>query len=239
MHFLFKLEQRPVDIFAAAGLAKPDISILSDGFLAEVKEMPQRNLAVELLRKLLAGEIRLRGRKNVVQARSLADMLDQALKRYQKRAIEAAQVIEELIALAKQLREAKREAKRSASATTSSLFTMRLKPMTAPSRSSVTTRCAPSPRSWSKQSAPTSPSIGPSARMSARSSASSSSASCAATATRPTSRRRPPRRFLSRQKCYQRNGPWREGWSTHWDARWGARTYVRPALPLCRRAAHP
>ncbi len=86
-----------VDIFAAAGLAKPDISILSEEFLAEVKGMPQRNLAVELLRKLLSGEIRTRRRKNVVQARSFAEMLEQVLRRYQNRAIEAAQVIEELI----------------------------------------------------------------------------------------------------------------------------------------------
>jgi type I restriction enzyme R subunit len=95
-----------VDIFAAAGLKKPDISILSEEFLAEVRGMPQRNLAVELLRKLLNGEIRLRSRRNVVQARSFAEMLEQALRRYQNRAIEAAQVIEELIELAKQMREA-------------------------------------------------------------------------------------------------------------------------------------
>jgi type I restriction enzyme R subunit len=95
-----------VDIFAAAGLKKPDLSILSAEFLVEVRGMPQRNLAVELLRKLLNGEIRLRGRKNVVQARSFAAMLEQALRRYQNRAIEAAQVIEELLDLAKQMREA-------------------------------------------------------------------------------------------------------------------------------------
>jgi len=95
-----------VDIFAAAGLKKPDISILSEGFLAEVRGMPQRNLAVELLRKLLAGEIKARGRKNVVQARSFAEMLEQTIKRYQNRAIEAAQVIEEMIALAREMREA-------------------------------------------------------------------------------------------------------------------------------------
>ena len=95
-----------VDIFAAAGLAKPDISILSEEFLAEVRGMPQRNLAVELLRKLLSGEIRTRRRKNVVQARSFAEMLEQAIRRYQNRAIEAAEVIEELIALARQMREA-------------------------------------------------------------------------------------------------------------------------------------
>jgi type I restriction enzyme R subunit len=68
--------------------------------------MPQRNLAVELLRKLLAGEIKVRGRKNVVQARSFAEMLELAIRRYQNRAIEAAQVIEELIGLAKKMREA-------------------------------------------------------------------------------------------------------------------------------------
>ncbi|MEX0827994.1 MAG: type I restriction endonuclease subunit R [Haliea sp.] len=95
-----------VDIFAAAGLEKPDISILSDDFLAEVRGMPQRNLAVELLQKLLKGELKTRRRKNVVQARSFADMLEQTIRRYQNRAIEAAQVIEELIALAKEMREA-------------------------------------------------------------------------------------------------------------------------------------
>ncbi len=95
-----------IDIFEAAGLKKPDISILSDEFLAEVKGMPQRNLAVELLQKLLKGEIKSRRRKNVVQARSFAEMLEEALRRYQNRAIETAQVIEELIELAKQMREA-------------------------------------------------------------------------------------------------------------------------------------
>ncbi len=79
-----------IDIFAAAGLKKPDISILSDEFLAEVRGMPQRNLAVELLRKLLNGEIKTRARKNVVQARSFAEMLETADPHYQNRAIEAA-----------------------------------------------------------------------------------------------------------------------------------------------------
>ncbi len=95
-----------VDIFAAAGLDKPDISVLSDEFLAEVQGMPQRNLAVELLQKLLKGELYIRRRKNVVQARSFAEMLEHTLRRYQNRAIEAAQVIEELIQLAKEMREA-------------------------------------------------------------------------------------------------------------------------------------
>jgi type I restriction enzyme R subunit len=95
-----------IDIFTAAGLKKPDISILSDEFLAEVRDMPQKNLAVDMLRRLLEGEIKARGRKNVVQARSFAELLENAIKKYQNRAIETAQVIEELIALAKDLREA-------------------------------------------------------------------------------------------------------------------------------------
>lgn len=101
-----------IDIFAAAGLKKPDISILSDEFLAEVRGMPQKNLAVEMLRKLLEGEIKARGRKNVVQARSFAELLDNAIKKYQNRAIETAQVIEELISLAKDLREANQRGKK-------------------------------------------------------------------------------------------------------------------------------
>lgn len=97
-----------VDIFAAAGLKKPDISILSEEFLAEVRDMPQRNLAVELLGKLLEGEIKTRQRKNIVRGRSFAAMLEQAIRRYQNRTLEAAQVIEELIALAREIREADR-----------------------------------------------------------------------------------------------------------------------------------
>jgi type I restriction enzyme R subunit len=95
-----------VDIFAAAGLEKPDISILSEEFLAEVRSIPQKNLAVELLRKLLQGELRTRRRQNVVQARSFAEMLEQTIRRYQNRAVEAAQVIEELIHLAHDMRQA-------------------------------------------------------------------------------------------------------------------------------------
>jgi type I restriction enzyme R subunit len=95
-----------VDIFAAAGLKKPDISILSDEFLNEVRGMPQRNLAVELLQKLLKGEIRSRLKRNVVQARSFAELLEQAVRKYQNRAIETAQVIEALIQLAKDMRAA-------------------------------------------------------------------------------------------------------------------------------------
>jgi type I restriction enzyme R subunit len=96
-----------IDIFAAAGLKKPDISILDEGFLAEVRGMPQRNLAVELLRKLLANEIKMQGRSNVVQARSFAELLEAAIRRYQNRGVETAQVIEELIALAQEMRQAR------------------------------------------------------------------------------------------------------------------------------------
>ncbi|MHB0962089.1 MAG: type I restriction endonuclease subunit R [Gemmatimonadaceae bacterium] len=100
------VSEEVMDIFAAAGLKKPDISILSDEFLADIRGMPQRNLAVELLQKLLKGEIRSRGKRNVVQARSFAELLEQSVRKYQNRAIETAQVIEELIQLAKDMRAA-------------------------------------------------------------------------------------------------------------------------------------
>jgi len=94
-----------VDIFAAAGLKKPDISILSDEFLAEVSHLPQKNLAVEMLRKLLTDEIKTRSRRNVVKSRLFSELLEGSIRKYQNRAIQAAQVIEELIGLAKQMRE--------------------------------------------------------------------------------------------------------------------------------------
>jgi len=97
-----------IDIFAAAGLKKPDLSILSDEFLAEVRDLPQRHVAVELLRKLLADEIRSRARSNLVQARSFAELLERSIRAYQNRALETAQIIEELIALAKEMRAAER-----------------------------------------------------------------------------------------------------------------------------------
>ena len=97
-----------LDIFAAAGLKKPDISILSEEFLEEVRSMPQKNLAVELLRKLLNNEIKTRGRKNVVQSRSFSEMLERAIIKYQNRAIETAAVIQELIDIARELREAEK-----------------------------------------------------------------------------------------------------------------------------------
>ena len=95
-----------IDIFAAAGLDKPEVSILSDEFLAEVANMPQKNLAVETLRKLLAGEIRARGKRNVVQARSFEALLEESIRKYTNRAIQTVEVIQELMELAKQIREA-------------------------------------------------------------------------------------------------------------------------------------
>lgn len=92
-------------------MKKPDISILSEEFLAEVRGIPQRNLAVEMLRKLLEGEIKNRRGKNIVQARSFAEMLENSIRRYQNRAIETVQVIEELIGLAREIREAHRRGK--------------------------------------------------------------------------------------------------------------------------------
>jgi len=94
-----------VDIFAAAGLKKPDISILSEEFLREVSHIPQKNLAVELLRKLLNDEIKTRSRRNVVKSKLFSQLLESSIRKYQNRAIQAAQVIEELIGLAKQMRE--------------------------------------------------------------------------------------------------------------------------------------
>ncbi len=95
-----------IDIFQAAGLKGPDISILSDEFLADIKNMPQKNVAIELLRKLLNDEIKLRSRKNLVQSRSFLEMLERTIHSYQNRAIEVAEVISELIELAKEMREA-------------------------------------------------------------------------------------------------------------------------------------
>ncbi len=99
------VSDRVIDIFAAAGLNKPDISILSDEFLVEVRDMPQRNLAFEMLKKLLNDEIRIRMRKNIVQQRSFLQLLENAIKAYTNKSIEAAQVIQELIELAKRIRE--------------------------------------------------------------------------------------------------------------------------------------
>ncbi len=95
-----------IDIFSELGVDKPDISILSDEFLDEFRRMPQKNLAAELLRKLLNDEIKKRARTNLIQSRSFAEMLEETIRRYQNRTIEAAQVIEELIKMAREFNEA-------------------------------------------------------------------------------------------------------------------------------------
>jgi len=97
-----------VDIFAVAGLERPDISVLDDRFLAEVRDMPRCNLAVELLEKLLKDEVKVRFRRNLVESRRFSEMLQSAVVQYQNRAITSAQVIEELIKLATEVREAER-----------------------------------------------------------------------------------------------------------------------------------
>ena len=99
------ISDRVIDIFAAAGLNKPNISILSDEFLNFAKTMPQKNLAFEALKKLLTDEIRIRQRKNLIQARSFEELLDKAIKAYTNRSIEAAEIIQQLIDLAKKMRD--------------------------------------------------------------------------------------------------------------------------------------
>lgn len=97
-----------IDIFDAAGIKKPDISILSDEFLAEVKGMTHKNLALELLKKLLKGEIKTRTKVNLVQSKKFSEMLDSSVKNYQNNLITSAQVIDEMIRLAKEIKEADR-----------------------------------------------------------------------------------------------------------------------------------
>ena len=99
------------DVFALCGLNKPNIGLLSDEFLEDVRQMPMRNLAVELLEKLLKDDIKSKTRNNVVQEKKYADRLQETLRKYNNRAIETAQVIEELIQMAKDFQEdLKREA---------------------------------------------------------------------------------------------------------------------------------
>jgi type I restriction enzyme R subunit len=93
------------DVFKLAGLESPDISILSDDFLKEVMNMPQKNLAVELLQRLIRDEVKTKFKTNIVKQRKFTELLEKSLGRYANRTIEAAQVIEELIAMAKQFKE--------------------------------------------------------------------------------------------------------------------------------------
>ncbi len=96
-----------VDIMKAAGIDSPDISILSDEFLAEVREMEKKNLALEALRKLINGEVHAQGKRNVVLARAFSERLEEAIARYHNNAITTVQVLEELIQLAKDIRAAR------------------------------------------------------------------------------------------------------------------------------------
>ena len=94
-----------VDIFDAAGIKKPNISILSDEFLAEIQGMEHKHLATELLKKILNDEIKTRSKKNMIQSRKFSEMLQAAIKRYQNNLLTAAEIIEELIDLAKKINE--------------------------------------------------------------------------------------------------------------------------------------
>jgi type I restriction enzyme R subunit len=95
-----------VDIFDAVGLEKPNIGLLDDEFLAQVRNLPERNLAVELLERLLEGEIKSKFASNIVQERKFSELLTNVIARYQNRSIETAQVMEELVDMAKKFREA-------------------------------------------------------------------------------------------------------------------------------------
>lgn len=101
-----------VDIFDAVGMDKPNISILSDEFLLEVKGMKHKNLAIELLRKILNDEISVRMKKNLVKSKAMLEMLETAIKKYQNGLLSTAQIIEELIKLARDVRESDKEGER-------------------------------------------------------------------------------------------------------------------------------
>lgn len=98
-----------IDIFDAAGIKKPDFSILSEEFLLEVKNMERKNLALEVLKKILSDEIRVRARKNLIQSKTLMEMLENSIKKYYNKILTAAEVIEELIKLAKAIKEMDKE----------------------------------------------------------------------------------------------------------------------------------
>ena len=101
-----------IDIFEAAGISKPDISILSDEFLQEVKGMQHKNLALELLKKILNDEIKARAKTNLVKSKKLLEMLEGAIKRYQNNLLTTAEIIQELIDIAKEIKEADAEGER-------------------------------------------------------------------------------------------------------------------------------
>ena len=106
------VSEKVIDIFDAAGIKKPDISILSEEFLMELKGMEHKNIAMEVLRKLLEDEIKARSKYNVVESQSLMEMLDRSITRYHNKVITAAEVIEELIKLSKTIVEKDEDAKK-------------------------------------------------------------------------------------------------------------------------------
>jgi len=103
------VSEKVVDIFDAAGIKKPDISILSEEFLLEVQAMKHKNIAFEVLKKLLNDEIKARSKKNLIQSKTLMEMLEGSIKRYQNKVLTAAEVIEELIELSKEIKEMEKE----------------------------------------------------------------------------------------------------------------------------------
>nr|WP_321405400.1 type I restriction endonuclease subunit R [uncultured Carboxylicivirga sp.] len=100
------VSEQVVDIFDAAGIKKPELSVLDDDFLEEMKDMKHKNLALEVLKKLLNDEIKVRAKHNIVQSRTLMEMLESSIKRYQNNLITAAEIIQEMIELAKEIKEA-------------------------------------------------------------------------------------------------------------------------------------
>jgi len=106
------VSEQVIDVFDAAGIKKPDISILSEEFLLELKGMEHKNIALEVLKKLLNDELKVRAKKNLVQSKSLMDMLENAIKKYQNKILTAAEVMDELIRISKEIVESDNEAKK-------------------------------------------------------------------------------------------------------------------------------
>jgi type I restriction enzyme, R subunit len=104
------VSEQVIDVFDAAGIKKPDISILSDEFLAELKGYEHKNIALETLKKLLNDELKVRAKKNLVQSKTLMEMLENAIKKYQSKVLTAAEVMEELIRISKEIVAADAEA---------------------------------------------------------------------------------------------------------------------------------
>lgn len=105
------VSEQVVDVFDAAGIKKPDISILSEEFLLELKAMEHKNIALEVLKKLLNDELKVRAKTNLVQSKALLEMLETAIKKYQNKILSAAEVMDELIKLSKEIVASDKEAK--------------------------------------------------------------------------------------------------------------------------------